>query len=215
MLGIILFNFLLLCLSFENCPPKYTIFLKVNNKILTILFTIEFILKLSAYGFRPYFHVSWNRFDFFLVIISYVDWKFSDVEGIDSSFLKTFQLVRVLRVLRVSRVLRLIKALKGLEKLIQTLQWSISALSNVLFLTIVIYGTIALMGCYLYGGDKYIGKVSETYYINDYFNFMNFYSSYLLIFRCSTGENWHNIMGEYAYKDKSAMGYSFVFFYFG
>ena len=212
MLGIILFNFLLLCLSFENCPPKYTIFLKVNNKILTILFTIEFILKLSAYGFRPYFHVSWNRFDFFLVIISYVDWKFSDVEGIDSSFLKTFQLVRVLRVLRVSRVLRLIKALKGLEKLIQTLQWSISALSNVLFLTIVIYGTIALMGCYLYGGDKYIGKVSETYYINDYFNFMNFYSSYLLIFRCSTGENWHNIMGEYAYKDNSEMGYSFVFF---
>ena len=212
MVGIILFNFLLLCLPFENCPHDYSIFLRVNNKILTILFTIEFILKLSAYGFRSFFHVSWNVFDFILVIISYVDWKVSDVEGIDSSFLKTFQLVRVLKVLRVSRVLRLIKALRGLEKLIQTLQWSISALSNVLLLTIIIYGTIALMGCYLYGGDKYIGKVSETYYINEYFNFINFYSSYLLIFRCSTGENWHNIMVEYAYKDNAEMGYSFVFF---
>ena len=68
MLGIILFNFLLLCLAFEDCPYKYTLFLKVNNKILTILFTIEFVLKLSAYGFRPYFHVSWNRFDFLLFI---------------------------------------------------------------------------------------------------------------------------------------------------
>ena len=70
----------------------------------------------------------------------------------------------MLKVLRVSRVLRLIKALKGLEKLIQTLYWSFSALSHVLLLTIIIFGTFALMGCYLYDGDKSQIKIKNSYY---------------------------------------------------
>ena len=49
MLGVILFNFLILCLTYENCPYKFNIFLKVNNKIIAVLFTIECLLKLSAY----------------------------------------------------------------------------------------------------------------------------------------------------------------------
>ena len=213
MLGIIIINFILLCLSFEDCPHDYMIFLTVNNKIITILFTIELLLKLSAYGFRSFFHSNWNKFDFILVIISYIDWKFEEIEGIDSSFLRTFQLIRVLRVLRVSRALRLIKALRGLEKLIQTLQWSISALSNVLFLTIVIYGTIALLGCYLYQGNKLLTQQQNSYFINEYFNFRNFYTSYLLIFRCSTGENWHNIMIEYTYLIEGGEGGYYLFFF--
>ena len=212
MLGVIFFNLLILCMSYENSSNDYILFLKINNKIVTILFTVEFLLKLIAYGFKSFFYVSWNIFDFVLVLISYIDWKFSDVEGIDSSFLRTFQLIRVLKVLRVSRVLRLIKALKGLEKLIQTLYWSFSALSHVLLLTIIIFGTFALMGCYLYDGDKSQIKIKNSYYTNDYFNFNNFYTSYLLIFRCSTGENWPNIMTEYAYGASGEMGYSFVFF---
>ena len=212
MLGIIFFNFLILCQSYEDSPKNYIDALRIINKIITVLFTIELFFKLCAYGLKSYFYLYWNIFDFILVVISYIDWKFEEIEGIDSSFLRTFQLIRVLRVLRVSRVLRLIKALKGLEKLIQTLQWSISALSNVLFLTLVIYGTIALMGCYLYEGDKSVIKIRNSYYINDYFNFDNFYKSYLLIFRCSTGENWHNIMEEYAYINDADMGYSFGFF---
>ena len=41
----------------------------------------------------------------------------------------------------------------------------------------------------------------------------NFYYSYLLIFRCSTGENWHNIMMEMAYReDGRGEGYSLAFF---
>ena len=113
MLGVILFNFIILCLAIEDSSENYQMFLKVNNKIITILFTIELVLKLAAFGFKSFFHLKWNIFDFILVIISYIDWKFEDIEGVDSSFLRTFQLIRVIRVLRVSRVLRLIKALKG------------------------------------------------------------------------------------------------------
>ena len=213
MLGIIIFNFIILCLTYEDCPYKYTLFLKINNKIITILFTIECILKLSAYGFKSFFYSNWNIFDFILVIVSYIDWKFSDFQGVDSSFLRTFQLIRVLKILRVSRILRLIKALKGLEKMLQTLQWALPALKNVLFLTIVIYGTSALLGCYLYMSYKTITKSNYTYYyINENFNFLDFYSSYLLIFRCSTGENWPNIMMECAYGGDGEKEYCFFFF---
>ena len=81
--GLIFFNLLILCMSYENSSNDYILFLKINNKIVTILFTVEFLLKLIAYGFKSFFYVSWNIFDFVLVLISYIDWKFSDVEGID------------------------------------------------------------------------------------------------------------------------------------
>ena len=214
MLGIIFFNFIMLCLLYENSSEQYTIVLRTINNIITVFFTIELILKIGAYGIKSYFHVSWNIFDFVIVIISYLDMKYGEQSVIDSSFIRSFQLVRLLRVLRVSRVLRLVKALKGLTKLIQTFQWSFTALSYVLFLNIIIYGTTALMGCYLYEEeDISIKKQYNYYYINDYFNFNNFYTAYLLIFRCSTGENWPNIMMEYAYRnDGREASYSYAYF---
>jgi hypothetical protein len=69
------------------------------------------------------------------------------------------------------------------------------------------------MGCYLYDGDSYEKNKEKYTYINEYYNMDNFYYSYLLIFRCATGENWHNIMMEMAYRDDGkAEGYSLAFF---
>ena len=77
------------------------------------------------------YHFNKPVFDFFVVVASIADLIVTNIEGIDTSFLKSFQIIRVLRVLRVTRVLRLFRSLKSLEKLIQTLRWAISALSNV------------------------------------------------------------------------------------
>ena len=213
---IILLNMILMAISFDGSSAKLSNFLKTLNYFFTIIFIIECLLKLFAYGIKPYFHISWNKFDFFVVLVSLIDWIVNNVDGIDASFLKSFQIIRVLKVLTVSRVLRLIKALKGLEKLIQTLQWSISALVNVLYLTIIIYCIFALVGCYLYDGDKYENFKDKFVYVNEYFNMDNFINAYLLIFRCSTGENWHNIMMEMAFKeDGRGEGYSIIFFIVG
>ena len=204
---------ILMSLTYEGCSEKLTTVLKFFNYLFTFIFMLECFVKLVAYGIRPYFHISWNKFDFFIVIISIVDWIVADIDGIDSSFLKTFQIIRVLKVLRVSRVIRLVKALKGLEKLIQTLQWSFEALINILTLMILIYSILALLGCYLYDGNKYESFKDKFVYINEYYNFDNFYTSYLLIFRCATGENWNSIMNEMAYReDGREEGYSMAFF---
>ena len=210
---VIILNMILMCISYDGCSEKLSNFLRSFNYLFICIFIGECILKLLAYGIKPYFHISWNKFDFILVIVSIIDWIVAGIDGIDAAFLKTFQLIRVLKVLRVSRVIRLVKAFKGLEKLIQTVQWSFKALINVLSLIIIIYCIFALVGCYLYDGDKYEKFKDKFTYINEYYNMDNFYYSYLLIFRCATGENWHNIMMEMAYReDRRGEGYSIFFF---
>ena len=69
------------------------------------------------------------------------------------------------------------------------------------------------MGCYLYEEDISKKNTNTYFYLNDYFNFDNFYTSYLLVFRCATGENWPNIMMELAYRnDGKEEGYSYAYF---
>ena len=58
---------------------------------------------------------------------------------ITPTFLKSFQIIRILRVFRVLRGLRLIKIVHGLDKLLQTLSWSLPALSNVFILMIIMF----------------------------------------------------------------------------
>ena len=211
---VIFLNMIFMALSFEGSSSTYNLFLTIVNYIFTGIFIAECIIKLLAYGVRPYFHSSWNRFDFFVVIASIVDLAVANIEGFDASFLKSFQIIRVLRVMRISRVLRLIKSLKGLEKLIQTLSWSLTALANVLLLMIIFFCIFAILGCYFYDNIIYEEYKDKFIYVNEYYNFDNFYYSFLIVFRCATGENWNNIMMEYAFidPDKASEAYSYIFF---
>ena len=210
---VIFLNMIFMALSYDGCSENLTNYLKSINYLFTFIFIAECLLKLFAYGIKAYFYISWNKFDFFIIVVSITDWIVAGIDGIDAAFLKTFQVIRVLKVLRVSRVIRLVKALKGLEKLIQALQWSFSALINVLSLIFIIYCIFALIGCYLYDGEQYERNKEQFTHINEYYNMDNFYNSYLLIFRCATGENWPNIMMEMAFReDGRDEGYSIAFF---
>ena len=210
---VIVLNMFTMCLSYDGCSERLINLLKSLNYLFTFVFILECVLKLFTFGIKPYFHVSWNKFDFFVVVVSIIDWIVAGIDGIDAAFLKTFQIIRILKVLRVSRVLRLVKTLNGLQKLIQNVQWSFTALINVLSLIIIIYFILALVGCYLYDGTNYDQFKDKFTYINEYYNMDNFYTSYLLIFRCATGENWHNIMMEMAFReDGRGEGYSMAFF---
>lgn len=46
-----------------------------GNIVVTILFTIEAVFKLIGLGVRQYFRRNWNRFDFFIVIVSWIGKK--------------------------------------------------------------------------------------------------------------------------------------------
>jgi hypothetical protein len=199
---IIFLNMIVMAMNYEGCDEGYEQFLTTLNIIFTSIFIGECVLKIAGYGISGYFYFGWNKFDFFVVIASIVDLIIANIDGIDASFLKSFQIIRVLRVLRVTRVLRLVKSLKGLEKLIQTLSWSISALMNVFILMFLIFCIFAILGCYLYDGLTTKKYGEKMVYMNEFYNLNNFYNAFLLVFRSATGENWHMVMQELAFIDE-------------
>ena len=88
--------------------------------------------------------------------------------------------------------------MKGLVKLIQTLKFSIGALGNILILMMLIFCIFAIMGCYLFSDVPYFANKDKFHYANEYYNTDNFYFSFLLTFRVTSGENWPDIMKDYS-----------------
>jgi hypothetical protein len=99
----IVLNMIQMACSYEGNPIEFVSALEIINFIFTGIFGIEAILKLAAFGLS-YFQNSWNRFDFIVVIASFVDIVMSQLDAASLTFLRVGpQLARVLRVLRVSR----------------------------------------------------------------------------------------------------------------
>jgi len=200
----IIANMLTMAISFQDSSPEYNDVLDLLNYIFTAIFIVECILKLIALYPKAYFYFGWNKFDFFIVCASIVDLIVANTTSSNKSFLKSFQILRVLRVLRVTRyrsnnfrVLRLIKKLKNLEKLLQTIKWSVNGLVNIFLLMSLIYSIFGIAGCYVFS-TKYWSARASFSNVSEFFNFDNFYKSMWLIFRSVTGENWPNVMKEFA-----------------
>jgi len=90
------------------------------NFIFSIIFIVECILKLSAFG-KAYFISGWNIFDFFVVMASIMDiiLQYTGLKTASSSALSILpQIARIFRVLKVTKLLRMFKRFKGLQKLI-------------------------------------------------------------------------------------------------
>lgn len=191
---VIILNMITMAIDYDGSDPSYSSVLLKFNYFFTSIFICEFILKLLANGFGGYFYYGWNKFDCFVVCASILDISLSFFNS-NASFLKSFQILRVLRVLRVTRVLRLFKSLKGLEKILQTVQWSVQALGNVLILLLLVIFIFSVLGNFIVSFDQkdYPG---DFVYFDEFFNFDNFYTGFLLVFRSATGENWNIVMME-------------------
>ncbi|KAL3313998.1 Voltage-dependent L-type calcium channel subunit alpha-1C [Cichlidogyrus casuarinus] len=58
---------------FDSQPEAYTKALDYLNIIFTTVFTVEFVLKFTAFGFKNYFIDTFNFVDFVIVVGSFVD----------------------------------------------------------------------------------------------------------------------------------------------
>ena len=56
----------------DGQPADMTRVLKNLNFLFTAIFALEAICKIKAYGLTCYFSDSWNKFDFFIVVMSFV-----------------------------------------------------------------------------------------------------------------------------------------------
>lgn len=116
----ILANILVMVVGEDDQSSKKTEILSNINFALSIIFILEMLFKMAAFG-KAYFLSGWHIFDFFVVMASILDLVLSRL-GLYSKQSKAFsflpQIARIFRVMRVTRLLRMFKKFKGLQKLL-------------------------------------------------------------------------------------------------
>jgi voltage-gated sodium channel type II alpha len=74
--------------------------LTVFDQIITVIFTIELIIKWFAYGIKNYFKNGWNRLDFVIVLVSVLGIVLDLLGVADIPVFKSMRALRALRPLR-------------------------------------------------------------------------------------------------------------------
>ncbi|KAG6803533.1 muscle calcium channel subunit alpha-1 isoform X2 [Apis mellifera caucasica] len=99
---LIMINTVTLAMKFYRQPEIYTQALDVLNMIFTAVFALEFIFKLAAFRFKNYFGDAWNVFDFIIVLGSFIDIVYSEVNpGSTIISINFFRLFRVMRLVKL------------------------------------------------------------------------------------------------------------------
>ncbi|HEY7729602.1 MAG TPA: ion transporter [Gaiellaceae bacterium] len=166
----ILANALLLGLeTYDGIEDRYAGALNALNDAFLLLFTVEILIRILAYGRRPwaYFRSGWNVFDFVVVGLAYLP------------FVR--ESVTLLRLARALRVARLITVLPELRVVIGGLVRSVAPLMSVALLTFFLLYMYGMVG-WLWFGD------------HDPENFGNIGRAMLTLFQLLTLEGWNEVL---------------------
>ncbi|KAJ8357764.1 hypothetical protein SKAU_G00205580 [Synaphobranchus kaupii] len=182
-LTMIALNTVVLMMKYYLAPAAYDTVLKHLNTAFTVLFSLECILKIFAFGFLNYFRDTWNIFDFITVLgsITEIVVDLQSVNTINMSFLKLFRAARLIKLLRQGYTIRI---------LLWTFVQSFKALPYVCLLIAMLFFIYAIIGMQVFGNIK----LNDESHINQHNNFKTFLSALMLLFRSATGESWQEIM---------------------
>ncbi|XP_019734524.1 voltage-dependent R-type calcium channel subunit alpha-1E isoform X3 [Hippocampus comes] len=209
-LVMIALNTVVLMMKYHSAPTAYDMVLKHLNTAFTVLFSLECILKIMAFGFVNYFRDTWNIFDFITVLGSiteivvdlqvkpkhskyvirlFINPKllcaasstFQSMNTINMSFLKLFRTARLIKLLRQGYTIRI---------LLWTFVQSFKALPYVCLLIAMLFFIYAIIGMQVFGNIK----LNDESHINQHNNFKTFFGALMLLFRSATGESWQEIM---------------------
>ncbi|XP_016147573.1 sodium channel, voltage gated, type XII, alpha a [Sinocyclocheilus grahami] len=181
---LIILNMITMMVETDEQSARMETILNNINLAFIVIFTTECLIKMFA--LRCYFFtISWNIFDFVVVILSIVGIVLADI--IEKYFVSP-TLFRVIRLARIGRVLRLIRAAKGIRTLLFALMMSLPALFNIgllLFLVMFIYAIFGM------ANFAYVKKQGG---IDDMFNFETFGNSMICLFQITTSAGWDNLL---------------------
>uniref|UniRef100_A0A182YN24 Voltage-dependent L-type calcium channel subunit alpha n=1 Tax=Anopheles stephensi TaxID=30069 RepID=A0A182YN24_ANOST len=188
---LIMINTITLSMKFYRQPEIYTEVLDLLNLIFTAVFALEFVFKLAAFRFKNYFGDAWNVFDFIIVLGSFIDIVYSEVNI--SKGMKGGSSIISINFFRLFRVMRLVKLLargEGIRTLLWTFIKSFQALPYVALLIVMLFFIYAVIGMQVFG--KIAMDDDTSIHRNN--NFQTFPQAVLVLFRSATGEAWQDIM---------------------
>ena len=167
--------------------PGFNAFVDGWDVLLQVAFTAECVLKVVALEFEPlaYFRNPWNKFDFVIVVGSFLPSGGS--------------LLMLLRLLRLLLVLKMIKSVPELRVAVVSLIHGASSIGYIGVMLLVVFYFFSIFGIVLFRE-------------NDPRHFANLHVAYLTLFRCATLEDWTDVMyinvygcDKYGYLDDRAM----------
>uniref|UniRef100_A0A3Q4HDD5 Voltage-dependent T-type calcium channel subunit alpha n=1 Tax=Neolamprologus brichardi TaxID=32507 RepID=A0A3Q4HDD5_NEOBR len=172
--------------------PKLDEALKICNYIFTLIFVLESVFKLVAFGFRRFFKDKWNQLDLAIVLLSIMGITLEEIE-VNASLPINPTIIRIMRVLRIARVLKLLKMAVGMRALLDTVMQALPQVGNLGLLFMLLFFIFAALGVELFG-DLICDELHPCEGLGRYATFKNFGMAFLLLFRVSTGDNWNGIM---------------------
>lgn len=148
MILVILANCILMAFESPLLSKTSTLYavLNISDIVFTIIFGVEALIKIVAFGFKPYIRRWNNQLDLFIVFISAL------LIGLDTtnvSFLKG------LRVLRAMKPLRTLTRNKGMQLVFKAVTYSLASMANLTLLCLLCLLIFAIMGVQLFGGKFY------------------------------------------------------------
>ncbi|KAG9350848.1 hypothetical protein JZ751_024737, partial [Albula glossodonta] len=185
-LAMIALNTVVLMMKYHSAPPSYDTALEHLNTAFTVLFSLECILKILAFGFLNYCRDTWNIFDFITVLGSIAE---IIVNRVPSNSQPTFN-VSFLKLFRAARLIKLLRQGYTIRILLWTFVQSFKALPYVCLLIAMLFFIYAIIGMQVFGNIE----LSHSKPISPHNNFKNFFSALMLLFRSATGESWQEIM---------------------
>lgn len=149
------------------------------DAVIVILFIVEAIVKIQFYGKKKYFAHGWNRFDFFIVVISLPSLLIL-ILGLDISSMGFLPMFRAFRIFRSFRLFRFIK---GVDQLLLGISRALKT-SIIVLLGFIIYIFVVAVMSY-----NFFHEVSSLHFGN---TAISLYST----FKTFSIEGWFEIPEE-------------------
>lgn len=133
----------------QSMAPWLSLLQGLDHALL-VVFVIELLLRLLAYGLR-FFRDPWSVFDFLVIGIA---------------LLPATGPLSVLRALRVLRAMRLIALVPSMKRVVSALLAAIPGMGSIILLLLLVQYVAAVMATKLFAGvaPEYFGDLGETWF---------------------------------------------------
>ncbi|KAK2588266.1 hypothetical protein KPH14_004294 [Odynerus spinipes] len=179
------------------------------DRIFTVIFFLEMLIKWLALGFKKYFTNAWCWLDFIIVMLSLINLGAIWAGAAD------IPAFRSMRTLRALRPLRAVSRWEGMKVVVNALVQAIPSIFNVLLVCLIFWLIFAIMGVQLFAGKYFkcvdANKTTLSYEIipdrnaclaenytweNSPMNFDHVGKAYLCLFQVATFKGWIQIMND-------------------
>mmetsp|Transcript_36006 Transcript_36006/g.86996 ORF Transcript_36006/g.86996 Transcript_36006/m.86996 type:complete len:1485 (+) Transcript_36006:2-4456(+) len=204
----IVLNVMVMASEAYHQSSQQQMFLSFTDFFFNFVFGCEVVSKQFGLYPKQYFSSRWNRFDFAVVMISFLCIAM-DLQGASLDLNPTIlRVLRIFRIFRILRAFRIFKSLEGLQKLVRTLIKSLTAVGNLGALLLLLFFIVGILTVELFGSicitefkaqsdpvkiDR-CDMILEDRRLDAHATFENLGQALITLFRISTSDNWAPLM---------------------